>query len=448
NAAGGSADGLTIRNNDITPIVGGVFEVQSAIGTNLFSVNNLGTELAANGGAETSGTFGTNWTAAPVGGTITRTTTAGQYSTGQAGVQVATTATNHGVRNNLSANPVVSTTYTVSFTAKLSSGTFSALDVQYSRDGGTDLEACTSYSTQTLSTSDWTKITCTITTDGTTATNPDLIIRQTDGTARTFWIDNLSFVRNDTTTQPSNVQIGGGITGGQITLFTLDRATAPPVASGDTTYLGSMYYDTTTGRIQCYESDGWGACGSAPDNIIILTPEYAGAVLGDPGNLAGAGAIPAGVGTMSAEFCANQSSVLVVGSLCASQESRNYYKWTSPQATSQTYSIYVNYKLPSTFKTFADNNTMKLTAYRDHATDASAQLSVFRKPSSGAISQCGSTTTITSGTSTWDGTSLGGTGETSCGFTGGDYVVFKIDVTASNNKTVYVENLEFTYMNQ
>ncbi|HTE58517.1 MAG TPA: carbohydrate binding domain-containing protein [Verrucomicrobiae bacterium] len=438
NAPGGSADGLTIRNNATSPISGGIFEVQSSIGTNLFSVNNFGTELAANGGSETLGTFGTNWTAAPAGGTVTRTTTAGQFVTGLAGMQVVTTTTNHGVRNNLSANPVAGTTYQVSFTAKLSSGTFTTLDVQYSRDGGTDLEPCTSYSTQTLSTSVWTKITCTITTDGTTAINPDLIIRQTDGIGRTFWIDNLSFMRNDGTTQPSNVQIGGGINGGQVTLFTLDRSTAPPVANGDTTYLGSMYYDTTTGRIQCYESDGWGACGSAPDNIVTLTPEYTGAVLNG-----------SGIGTMTADFCGNGGGLSANTSFCASGEARNYYRWTSPQATDQTYSIYVTYKLPTTFKTFASDSTIRLTAYKDHATNAQASLEVYRKNvSGGSISQCGGTTTVTTGTSAWNTTTLGGAGETTCGWVGGDYVIFKVSTMAKSNANVYIENLDFTYYNQ
>jgi hypothetical protein len=436
NASGGSADGLTIRNNATTPITGGILEVQSSIGTNLFSVNNLGTELAANGGSETQGTWSTNWTT--VGSaTVARTTTSGEYVTGLAGAEVTTTAVaNDGIRNNLSANPVVSTTYQVSFAAKLASGTFSTLQVVYSRDGGTDTEACANYSTQTLSTSVWTKITCTITTDSTTATNPDLIIRQTDATVRNFWIDNLSFMRNDSTTQPSNVQIGGGINGGPITLFTLDRSTAPPVAAGDTTYLGSMYYDTTTGRIQCYESDGWGACGSAPDNIVTLTPEYTGAVLNG-----------SGIGTMTADFCANDSALQVNTSFCASGLSRQYYKWTSPQATQQTYSIYVSYKLPNTFKTFTSANTMTLTALTDSTSNGTVDYEVFRSTGS-AVTSCGSQTTVTTpSANTWYTIPFAGD-ETACGFVGGNYIVFKINVRAQSNANVYVENLDFIYLNQ
>jgi hypothetical protein len=441
NASGGAADGLTIRNNATTPISGGILEVQSSIGTNLFSVNNFGTELAANGGAETLATFGTNWSAGPVSATIARTTGVGNFATGQAGVQVTTTTTlNSGVRNNLSGNPVntIGAQYQVSFTAK-SNTNGTPIDVLYSRNGGTNTDACTSYSSQTLSNTIWTKVTCTITiSSSTAATDPDLIIRKTDNTTSPiFYIDNLSFMRNDTTTQPSNVQIGGGINGGPITLFTLDRSTAPPVAAGDNTYLGSMYYDTTTGSIQCYEADGWGACGSAPNNIITLTPEYTGAVLNG-----------SGIGTMTADFCSNEASVLVVGTLCANHEVRNFYRWTSPQASSQTYTIYVNYKLPSTFKTFNDANTIKLTTLTTDTTLASASLQIFRKNvTSNVITSCGAATTINSSSNSWQQTSFG-SDETACGFVGSDYVVFKIDVTARSSASIYVENLDFTYTNR
>jgi hypothetical protein len=283
-------------------------------------------------------------------------------------------------------------------------------------------------------------VTCVITTDGTSVTNPDLLIRKTDAsTAPTIYIDNLSFVRNDSTTSPSNVQIGGGINGGQVTLFTLDRSSTPPVANGNTTYLGSMYYDTTTGRIQCYEADGWGACGSAPDNIIVLTPEYTGAVLNGTG-----------VGTMSADFCAN-SAALSVGSLCASGVSRNFYKWTSPQATMQTYNIYVSYKLPSTFKAFNSSNTMTLTWLTDSAngTDGYVSYQVYRSTGSAITSCDGSTESTQSSPSanTWYTTLYNGD-ETACGFSGGDNIIFKINVKAKNNANVYVENLNFTYTNQ
>ncbi|MDZ7744293.1 MAG: carbohydrate binding domain-containing protein [Candidatus Saccharibacteria bacterium] len=436
NGVGGSADGLTIRNNPDNPIEGGVLEVQTSIGTNLFSVNNYGIELAANGGAETAGTFSTNWTAAPAGGTISRTTTTDEYVTGQAGVEVTTGASaNHGVRNNLSGNPVVNTTYQVSFTARLDSGTFNTLEVLYSRDGGSNTVACDTYSTQTIVTSDWTKVTCTITTDGTTATNPDLIIRQTDATARTFWIDNLSFQRNDSTTTPSHVQIGGGITGGSVTLFTLDRSSTPPVDDGNDTYLGSMYYDTTTGRIQCYEADGWGACGSPPDNYVNLLPEFPGAVLNGTG-----------VGTMTADFCGNGGGLSVNTTMCDSGEARNFYQWTSPQITEQEYSIYITYQLPTAFKQFASNDTITLTARTDNVSNGKVTYEMFRNEG-GTINQCGTETTVTTTANTWQTVGISGNEADGCGFStssANNFVIFKINVKAQSNANVFVGELNFT----
>jgi hypothetical protein len=432
-----NSNGFTIRNNLASPIIGGgLLEVQSSIGTNLFSVNNNISELVANGGAENSTTFSTDWTTLGTS-TITRNTTSGQYATGTASVNVAAgTTAGNGVRNNLASSPATNTTYMISFTAQLGSGSaFSDLRVDYTPTGATTGTQC--INAQTIVTGSWTRITCEVTTPATAVTAADVLIYQVAaaGVARVIYIDNLSMTLADNSGGiPNNVQIGGGINGGAPTLFTLDRSSAPPVANGNTTYYGSMYYDTTTGRIQCYEADGWGACGSPPDNIITLTPEYTGAVLNGTG-----------VGTMTSDFCAN-SAALTVGTLCASGISRNFYKWTSPQATTQTYSIYVSYKLPSTFKSFFDANTMKLTAYTDNLTNGTVDYQVFRSTGA-AITSCGSSTAVTTAGSTWQQVSFSGD-ETACGFGGGEYIIFKINVNAKSGANVYVENLDFTFNNR
>ena len=377
--------------------------------------------------------------------TISRSTTAGQFVTGQAGVSVLTdngagTTTGNGVRNNLASNPATNTTYMISFTAKLASGTFTDMRVDYTPTGAQTGQQCGgSGTTFTLSTTTWTRITCEVQTPATAVTNADVLIYQVGDApaARTFYIDNLSMtLADDAGGIPNNVQIGGGINGGSPTLFTLDRSSAPPVANGNTTYYGSMYYDTSTGRIQCYESDGWGACGSSPDNIITLTPEYTGAVLNGTG-----------VGTMTADFCADETGVLTVdpSNLCASGEARNYYKWTSPQASQQVYSIYVTFKLPSTFKNFANDNTITLTAQRSDS-NAVVSYEVYRSTGS-AITACGTETTVTTADDTWQTVASNGNELTTCGFAGSNYVIFKINVKAEDNANAYVENLNFTYTN-
>ncbi len=438
-----TSNGLTIRNNSSNPIIGAEFEVQSSTGANHLSVNNNAVELASNGGAETSTNFSSNWVASG-SGTVTRNTTLAQVATGIASTQTVTTAAaNAGVANILSSNPAVSTTYQVSFTGMLGSGTFNTVDIDYSRDGGTTLSQCT-YSTSAgavisamvINAGAWTKVTCTFTTDGTAATSPRLIIRQTDATARTFWIDNLSVTILSATSSPPNVQIGGGLYGGAPTLFTLDSSATNPVSNGNTALLGSMYYNTTSGRIQCYEAKGWGTCGASPDNYVNLVPEFAGAVLDGTG-----------IGTLTSDFCANQTGVLAVNStLCGTGQALNFYKWTSPQATQQTYSIYVTYQLPAAFKQFQSDNTVQLTARTDSTTNGIVTYQMYRSEG-GALTSCGTETTVTSSANTWQTVGVNGNELTSCGFSttsANNFAIFQINVKAKSNANVYVGTLSFT----
>jgi hypothetical protein len=339
-------------------------------------------------------------------------------------------------------SPQVNTQYLITFYAQGSVASTGTTDITvgFLPAGGSSLPAaaqlCGDYNTQSIAAGAWTKITCILTTPSSGITDADLVIYQTNATARNIFIDGLTITLN--TNNSNNVQVGGANKGGPTTLLTLDRSSTAPIAANNDAYLGSMYYDTTTGRIQCYEADGWGACGSSPDNIVTLTPEYTGAVLNGTG-----------VGTMTADFCSNEATVLVVGTLCATHEVRNFYKWTSPQATNQTYSIYVNYKLPTTFKAFTDDNTIKLTGLTDNTTNGSVSYEIYRKNVTGnVITQCGTTTTVTTTVNTWQQVSANGNEATSCQWSGGDYIVFKINVTAKSNANVYVENLDFTFTNK
>ncbi len=437
-----SSNGLTIRNSMTNPILGSVFEVQSSIGTNLLAVNNNAVEYVSNGGAETAATFTTDWSS--IGsGTVNRNTTLANVATGQASAEVNTAAAlNNGVRVKLTTGLATSTRYQVSLTGKLASGTgaFTTLEVVYSRDGGVSTVPCTTYSTQTLVTTGWSKVTCIFNTDATAASSPYMLIRQTDATARTFYIDNVSVTLSTVNSTPPNVQIGGGIFGGPVTLMTLDRGSSPPVANGNDVYYGSMYYDTTSGRIQCYQANGWGACGSAPDNFVNLVPEYAGAVLNG-----------FGVGTLTADFCSNQSGVLNINtSLCGTGQALNYYKWTSPQATQQTYSIYVSYQLPGGFKSFQSDSTVQLTARTDNISNGLVTYEMFRSEG-GALTACGSETTITTSANAWQTVGINGNEATGCGFStssANNFAIFKINVKARSNANVYVGALSFTISNQ
>lgn len=413
-----------------------------------FYIDNLSVTVSAGVNHAVDGSvdnaLGTNWQA--IGGSVARSTSVIYDTSGS--VAATTGVANRGVYNNLAngITPAVSTQYRVAFYARGDGTNNATIAVNYSRDGGTTLTACQDYNTQTAQAAAFTLITCFFTTDGTTPTAPQLRITQTGATPATFYVDALNVTLN--TNNASNVQIGGGSKGGPTTLLTLDRSSTAPIAANNDAYLGSMYYDTTTGRIQCYEADGWGACGSAPDNIVNLNPEYAGAVLNGTG-----------VGTMTTDFCSNQSGVLQVNAtLCdgtgtPAVKAANYYRWTSPQATQQTYSIYVTYQLPTTFKGFSSDTTVQLTGRVDSTANAAVTYEMFRSEG-GTVYACGTETNVITTPAgaagvadTWYTYGINGNESSGCGFSsasGGSYVIFKINMKANSGANAYVGTLSFT----
>jgi hypothetical protein len=433
-----SANSILIRQTDAT---GRTFYIDN------LSLNvNASANFAGDGSADNAGAFGTNWGDYEAGTAVTVSQETSVIYEGSASAKaVITPATaNVGMRNNMSITPAINTQFLVSFYARSTTTMTSSLAVGFLPAGGTGTPsgsaACVDYNTQTLAANTWTKITCLFTTPGSGISNPDLVIYQTDSAARTIYVDALSITLN--TNNSSNVQIGGGNKGGPATLFTLDRSASAPIADNNDAYLGSMYYNTTTGRIQCYEADGWGACGAAPDNIVNLNPEYAGAVLNGTG-----------VGTMTADFCGNGGGLSFNTSLCASGESRNFYKWTSPQLTQQTYSIYVTYQLPATFNGFSSDDTIQLSGRVDNITNAAVTYQVYRSTGT-AITQCWNNITdetVVAGagaglTTQWYSVGVNGNEATGCGFNSsaaGNFVIFKINLKANSNASAYASTLSF-----
>jgi hypothetical protein len=415
-----------------------------------FYVDNLSVTIAANysydtdGGVDNAGSFSTNWpfvNATSGVGSTARNTSDGQAASDSAGVTITTGAANAGISNKLSMNPLPSTLYEITLYAKLSTGTFTDFTVRYTRDGSTGSSGnyvnCVDYNTQVVTTTGWTQITCYVTTDGTAATNPYVDFVEGSSAARTFYVDTFSMTLA-TNTAP-NVQIGGGVNGGPVTLLTLDQAASAPIASNNASLLGSMYYDTTLGKLQCYEAQGWGACGSSGDTIVTISPEYTNAVMHGTG-----------VGTMTSDIC---SGVLHINDsvnppvICGANETYNFYKWTSPQASAQTYNIYVTYQLPTTFKSFDSGQTSIMG--RTDSANSTVQYQVYNNSSSG-LTACGSTVSVSTGSQTsWQiGVASGAADPSTCNFVAGNSIVFMISTVASSNANAYVSNLNFAFSNK
>jgi parallel beta-helix repeat protein len=411
-----------------------------------FYVDNISVTIAADYNYATDGdvddvaNFSTNWpyTTGIGTGSTTRNGSDGFNASSSAGVTITAGAANAGLRNKLSINPLASTLYRVSVYAK-SSNAFNDFKIRYSPNGGTNYVDCVDYNTQVLTMSSWTQVTCYITTGATAVSNPYIYFVESTSSARTFYVDAFSMTLASSSTP--NVQIGSGSNGGPTTLFTLDKGASAPIAANNDALLGSMYYDTTLGKLQCYEADGWGACGSSPDNIVTISPEYTNAVMHGTG-----------VGTMTSDICSDALDIndgtSGQSTICGTNETYNFYKWTSPQATSQTYSIYVTYQLPATFKEFASGQTSVMG--RTDSANSTVQYQIYRSNSSTGMTTCGSAVTVSTGVQTsWQpGQATGAADPSTCSFAAGDSIVFKISMTSNSNANAYIGNLGFTFSNR
>ena len=234
------------------------------------------------------------------------------------------------------------------------------------------------------------------------------------------------------------VQIGDGADTGTPTLLTVDKATSAPTVT-DEALLGSMYYDTTLGYLQCYEADGWGACSARPDNFISMSPEYSNAVMNG-----------SNLGTMNSDLCSDTLNINDGSSaqptICGANETLNFYNWTSAQTTDQTKSIYVTYKLPTSFKEFIAGSTSIMG--RTDSPDSAVTYQIYRNNGSG-LTACGSVVPVSTGEqSAWTKATATSTADPStCGFEAGDSIVLKINLTAKDAANAYVSNLDFAFSN-
>lgn len=242
-------------------------------------------------------------------------------------------------------------------------------------------------------------------------------------------------------TGDGGVKIGDSTASGDPTLLTLDKGAAAPAATGDAV-LGSMYYDTTLGKVQCYEADGWGACSSSPDNFVTLSPEYTNAVTNGTG-----------IGTMTSDICSDALN-LNDGSasqptICGTNETYNFYNWTTDELTGQTKDIYVTYQLPGNFTGFVEGSTSLIGRTDDDA--AAVTYRVYKNTPSGLVA-CGSVVNVSTGAqSTWQKVTATGTADpANCNFTANDSLVFKISMTAEHttiDTNAYVSTLSFAFSN-
>lgn len=222
-------------------------------------------------------------------------------------------------------------------------------------------------------------------------------------------------------------------------LLQAGKANSPILGDHDS-LLGSMYYDTTLGKLQCYEANGWGACDASPDTFVTLSPEYANAVTHG-----------SGIGTLSSDLCSDALNIndgsSNQASVCGLDETYNFYNWTSPETAAQTRSFFVTYQLPATFKEFIPDMTS--VTGRTNSNDATVSYQIYRNNKSASLTPCGTLTTVSTGTkTTWQKVAATGQSDPStCAFAAGDSIVIRANLTAAKDAHTYISNIGFVFSN-
>lgn len=230
------------------------------------------------------------------------------------------------------------------------------------------------------------------------------------------------------------------VDGDNSNLLKLNSSSAPPKDSSNEDLFGSMYYDTSLGRVQCFEAEGWGSCGASPDSFVTISPEYTGAVMNG-----------SDIGTITSDLCSDTLNINNGTNgqpdICGDNETYNLYNWTTEEPDNQSRSIYITHQLPANFKQFVPGSTSLIG--RTDSDNAKVDYQVYRDSKKHGLITCGSAVSVSSGPqSSWQSaTASSGSDPSTCGFEAGDSLLFRINLSAADKSNAYVSNLNFIFSN-
>ncbi len=234
--------------------------------------------------------------------------------------------------------------------------------------------------------------------------------------------------------------LSGAITGATATNTINGMIINTGAVSGVTT-LGASSTVTIGSGGNTYTLDPTGTSGIAyagtvrPTRKETMAPEYQGAVL-----------TGTGIGTMTSDFCDNNATNGITDvntGDCNTDETHNFYKWTTSQGTTQTYSIFLRWRIPDNFPSdgfSAATNPIQVYGRRSDATNGSIKVYVY--DTTGALNNAGGTE-VAGAANTWVQNGINVSGGT---WTAGSYMTIKIDLTAAaSGGTSYTGEINLNY---
>ncbi|MGH7142282.1 MAG: hypothetical protein ACREF5_02315 [Candidatus Saccharimonadales bacterium] len=165
----------------------------------------------------------------------------------------------------------------------------------------------------------------------------------------------------------------------------------------------------------------WGSCGGSGGHSkeIVLTPEYAGAVLdnGGAGN---------DVGTMTSGFDSTQRE--------------SYYQWTTTQATNQVYDVVVQLPVPSDFSSWASTTPITVDVKTSNTTNGTVTAKLI--DTTGTTEGSWNTCSLTPGTTSWTtvtGCTVAGT------YAANGVITLRLILQAPTSGTTEIGNIKLSY---
>ena len=215
------------------------------------------------------------------------------------------------------------------------------------------------------------------------------------------------------------------------TAFQIQNAAGTSLLAADTTNMQVIIGNTTNG-VAISTSGGITAYGTARHtNKIILTPEYAGAVLDN-------GGASSDIGTMTAGYDSTQKE--------------NYYQWTTAQSTNQTYDIVIQIPIPSNFSSalpFATNDPLTVDINTSDTTNGTV-VGTLLDTSGTAVTNwntCSLTPTVTGWITSGAGATYGATCNITTGtWTAGGVATLRLHIQAPPSGTTKVGDIVLTYI--